>query len=376
MASTYTRPDSPFIFIRYKDPSGKWRGRKTGFLKTKQRDIKDAEEMAADTTTEEKKRTPAGKSPIFSDWVVPWLEDRYRGRETTTLAVYLRHWKKLSRWLEARGLMDPRQLSYKHALEYRDFRKVPVVFKGKAKDAGTNNTILHELKFLSIVMQEAVRREFASGNPFMRLGLRKDKAKEKSPWSDEEIQTVAAAIGGQSHFIRATFLLGLYQAARLRQCAVPLSDIDLKGKRITYRRTKGDKPFTQPIDARCIDPLTALIAERKSGGHTTLCDIPVLPSVEWRRFLDSLNLPHLVHHGLRVTWITRAALSRGAVSQPEAKRFVNHGSTSVHELYQKLNAEDLAHVPAAMNLPTLEPPAVSRPTPDNAPGSSSAGSDT
>jgi integrase len=70
-----------------------------------------------------------------------------------------------------------------------------------------------------------------------------------------------------------------------------------------------------------------------------LCEIPILPSLEWRRFLDELGLKHLVHHGLRATWITRAALC--GVPESLAKRFVNHASSQVHAIYQKITATDL-----------------------------------
>lgn len=61
--------------------------------------------------------------------------------------------------------------------------------------------------------------------------------------------------------------------------------------------------------------------------------------MQWREFLDTLGLHHLCHHGLRATWITQAAL-RG-IPESLAKRFVNHASTQVHEIYQKITATDL-----------------------------------
>jgi integrase len=194
------------------------------------------------------------------------------------------------------------------------------------------------------------------------MGLKRTPTKEKKPWLPEQVQTVADAIGAQADWMQASFILGYYQAARLRQCEVPLKDIDLQRRRITYWRTlkgrpltKGNKPFSQPIAKAAIPLLRALIERRRKAGHADLCTIPVLPSVEWRRFLDSLGLKEISHHGLRVTWITQAALSRRKISREEAKAFVNHGSTAVHEIYQRLNADDVAHVADALGLRDLTP---------------------
>ena len=208
-------------------------------------------------------------------------------------------------------------------------------------------------------MNRAIQLGYATINPCVRMGFKRTEPKAKNPWTDEEIGIVMKAIAFAPQWIAVTFLLGLYQAARLRQCMVPIADIDLKNKRITYWKTvdgrpltKGNKPFTQPIDDRLLPKLREIIAARKAGGHRSLCDLPsAIPSVEWREFLDVCGLPRLVHHGLRVTWITRAAVS--GVPMALAKRFVNHGSTSVHEIYQRLYADDIAHVPGALNLPDL-----------------------
>src|SRR6202022_4728991 len=102
---------------------------------------------------------------------------------------------------------------------------------------------------------------------------------------------------------------------------------------------KGGKGYSQPIDPAFYPILQDLVAHRQRIGSSMLCEIPILPSVKWRVFLDELGLKHLVHHGLRATWITRAALA--GIPESLAKRFVNHASSQVHAIYQKITANDL-----------------------------------
>jgi hypothetical protein len=123
-----------------------------------------------------------------------------------------------------------------------------------------------------------------------------------------------------------TFLMGLYQAVRLRQAQVPLRCIDFKRRGIGYPANivKGARPYSQPIDPSFFPILQELISHRQSIGSPVLCEIPISPSVEWSRFLDELGFKHLVHHGLRATWITRAALA--GILESLAKRFSDQSS--------------------------------------------------
>lgn len=340
MASTYTRPNSPFIWIRFKEGS-KWKGKPTGYLKNNFGDERQARLLAHKQSLKEHEESPQRIGGAWGDWVERWISDRYRHSATAT--IYRRYWRRLERWLIANRLLVPSQILYRHAQEYHRWRT----------GQGTgNNTAIHELKFLGVVIGEAVKRGYCTGNPLVRMGMRRTRPKEKAAWTNKEIQHVARSIHFAPQWMQATFWLGLYQSARLRQCAVPIADIDFRRLRIIYRKTKGDKPFTQPLDKRIVVPLEAIVRARTAEGHQLLCDIPALPSVEWREFLDVIGLHHLSHHGLRVSWITRAALS-GKVTMAEAKRFCNHASTTVHEAYQKLSITDVAHVPSGIDFPEL-----------------------
>ncbi|MEA3212272.1 MAG: hypothetical protein QOE70_5329 [Chthoniobacter sp.] len=352
MASTYLRKSSPFIWIRIKTADGQWISKATEYRKDNIGDRRQAKLLAERLSVEERARRAATGNETWDDWVDNWMITRYGNRKTTTLGLYKRYWKYLRRWMAAEQIHAPAQVSFQTVLDYKAHRE---------KAGVSINSIIHELKFLGVIMNEAVRR-FGGTNPCQKFGFERVPTKGKEPWKDVEVAKVAAAISTQNDFIQASFILGYYQAARLRQCEVPLRDIDLKRRRITYWRslsgrplTKGDKPFTQPLAKAAIPALTDLIARRRAAGHLSLCDVPMLPSLEWRRFLDSLgDLRHLSHHGLRTTWITHAALSRKKISREEAKAFVNHGSTAIHEIYQRLNADDVAHVADALDRPGFQ----------------------
>ena len=105
----------------------------------------------------------------------------------------------------------------------------------------------------------------------------------------------------------------------------------MKGKRADW---------VQPLDPRAALLLKPIVEARREAGKSTLADIPEFaPAIPMRRFLDKLEIPK-VHHGLRATWITKAALS--GIPQAVAMAFVHHAGDAVHRLYQRVRPSQSA----------------------------------
>jgi integrase len=345
MASTYHRKDSRFIWIRYRDSSGRWQSKSTGYLVGNPGDRKQAELLAKkQTLIELTKRPIASVSHEFETWVAKWIAAKW-GSDTTRGATkrYLNYFWTLLRYLKEKEITQPSVLKREHVIDYLEWRKKHGNKKMGNNGGGGRNTAINEMKFLAQILDEAISRGYIEKNPARKLGIKKDDSAEKVPWSEFEAEQVEKALAESNKFgwMHVTFLMGFYQAVRLRQSQIPLSRIDFQRRIIAYPsdRVKGGKGYSQPIDPTFYPILQELVSHRKSLGKSTLCEIPVLPSVEWRRFLDTLGFKHLVHHGLRATWITRAALA--GVPESLAKRFVNHASSQVHAIYQKITATDL-----------------------------------
>lgn len=263
-----------------------------------------------------------------------WIDGRWGDRSNRTSRLYRRFFHRWLEYFEAIQVTHPAALQREQVTAYLDWRK---------KRGGGRNSAILEIKFLAMLMDEAISRDFASENPARKLRLKRDVSPDKIPWSDLDVQRVGEELVARDKFgwMHVTFLMGLYQAVRLRQSQIPLSRIDFRRRIIDYPgdRVKGGKGYSQPIDPGFFPILQELVAHRQSNRSPLLCEIPLLASVDWRRFLDELGLQHLCHHGLRATWITRAALA--GVPESLAKRFVNHASSQVHAIYQKITADDL-----------------------------------
>jgi integrase len=345
VASIYSRKDSPNLWIKFKNESGKWVAMNTGFRRDNPGDRKQASNLARTTSLKEMAtKTSKASGSEWQDWVIPWINSRWGDvqKPETSAHVYGRYFYRWLKYFEERKITTPQLFKREHTDDYLAWRT--------QQGAGRNSAI-GELKFLAQVLDEAIARNFVSGvNVCRKLRIRADKPADKIPWSDEEVSMVQTELE-KNHlydWMHVSFLLGLHQAARLRMCAIPLSVIDFDKRIINYPGTvmKGGKSFSQPIAPEFIDVLRSVVEHRRKLKKSTLAEIPdpykhqEPAGVQWRKLLDSLGLHNLSHHGLRVRWITQAALL--GVHESMAMKFANHRGLAVHRIYQKIQNDDVA----------------------------------
>ena len=371
MASIYTKDGSAVLWIRYKDESGKWKGKPTSYRAGNLGEKRQAELMARRQSEIEKTRT-THKSAALEEWVLPWLLFKYGG-SPSTLAAYKRYWRTVGRFLEKEGIRLAGQVKREFAQAYMLWRT------GDQEQAGRNSAI-YEIKLLSMVIDEAIHRGHCTANPLRKLGLKKDRSQGKAIWTNEQMAAVAQHVEKtKTHWQQVTFYFGLFQACRLRQCQVPLDCIRLDLGVIQYPDiiVKGGQAFSQPIDGRFLPILERLMHTARKMGLKRICDVKWDASLIWRMTLDRCGFEEICHHGLRATWITRAA--ENAVPESQAMAFCHHQSAEVHRIYKKVSVASIVHVPALVPLPSFGglPPA--RPaldalpaTPDNAEAESSS----
>jgi hypothetical protein len=371
MAKIYERPDSPYFHITYQDQSGKRRRAKTRYKKGDKREKQRALQLAATKSLEEIANKPTRyNSGKWEDWVLPWMTTRFGGGSPLTLKVYLGYFKNWMKFFWKEKIAHPCELTREHIDQYITWRTEPrrryYAKKGlKYRSplhgvlvSRSRNTAIQEIRFIRQVMNEAVEREYVTKNPTLNLRLKPVSPKKKALWSDHEIITVDAELDKRDKFgwMHVVFLFCLYQAMQFREIEMPLSCIDFETTKflngtecpwlglITYPHVKGEdnKPFTQPIVPEFYPILKAIVAHRRSIGKSMLCDIPPrkeLSSLEWRNLFDDLGFHHLVLHGLRATWITRAA--KAGFPESFARKFVNHADATVHAIYEQITVDDL-----------------------------------
>jgi hypothetical protein len=339
MASIYRRPETNYIWITYKGEDGTRKRVNTGYRWDNNIERFQAEKLAKAKTFEEMKNKPIHERGGW-DWVPGFIEARWGQKQNGTLGLRKKYYHTFRKFVGEKGIAIPGAIRREHASMYLEWRK---------QTGAGRNTAIAEIKVMGTILEEAVARGYMTANPFRKLGFKQEEQKHKTSWTPEQVMVAIEAAEEVERFgwLHVALLLGRYQAIRLNQGQAPLVDVDLRRRIIHYSDSivKGGKGYSQPIDPEFYPILCEIVEHRRKLGKSTLCELPLCSSVLIRRFLDGLSenddgFKLLCHHGLRATWITQAALS-GVITETLAKRFVNHASSEVHAIYQRITATDL-----------------------------------
>ena len=332
MASLYRKQRSPFWFIQFIDADGKRRNKSTGMRTDHPGETVQARTLRAQMEAKELARTARALGDGWDTWVPQFLERHCECPRT--LERYSGSWKWLALWLQFRHFHSPRDITYRNALEYLEWR---TSYKKKTGKTVGRNTAIMELKTLALFLGEAVRLGHAEANPLVSLKLRRDKVAKKPELTDTEVVEIWEHLKEEPEWMRRAFEIALHTGCRLRETRIPLNCVDFHENKITFPSPKGgeDRAFSIPMPSA----LRPLFEEMQRTKRPFTLDFPFQPSRRWQQFLIKIKKPHLCFHCLRVTYVNR--LRRAGVPREAAMRLVNHSSDLVHQIYQREKVEDV-----------------------------------
>jgi hypothetical protein len=348
MASIYRRKDSKYFWINYKDKNGMVHQESTRFRIGVAPEIRLARALEAKRTYEELQFGFARKAD--EGWA--WVPDYIKLRATpASYERYVSGWKSITLFLEEKEIDCPAKLTRKHCCDYVFWRQKPDKSKGKYK-AGLNTALL-ELKALRVIMNEAVVREMCSGNPCVKLEIKRAEPHKAPGLTEEDCAKIRAAIQEVKDPERKTFLSNSFEIARYQGCRLsetrvnPQTDVNLVGGvwGITFK-IKGGREHTTVLHPN----LVPLFARMKAEGFTETWHIPEhvsdnsrrqWPASIWWKFLKKIGLKAkgVTFRSTRITVVTELALNNVHISK--AKRYVGHANESIHEGYQRIIPKDL-----------------------------------
>lgn len=266
-------------------------------------------------------------------WVGGFLAVSYG--ETTTGYNYARNWGVVRRFMELRQVGSLAEISRHLCAEYVLYR---------AGQGVRRITARHELKVLSVILNEAVDRKLIPHNPLHGLRVKVEPRREKpeiTPAMEAEIRALIAVEPWHREFLQISFDIGMLHGRRIAETRVRLSDVDLERGTITFQ-VKGGKAHTTQLHPK----LAPLFTRLKAAGQEWSFDFPDKAdymSQIWTRFFKrhglSQRYPFLCSHCFRVTAVTR--LARANVSEAKAMRYVGHASEDIHRIYMRLQASDV-----------------------------------
>ena len=335
MASLYKRQNSPYYWIKYKDAASVKQAHTTGFRHAVPSQIKKAKVLLQQKRLIELKTDKGVTGDTWDAWVIDFLESKY-AKNSATLERYKISWQNLSVYLADQKIARPMQLTFRHCELYVPWRIAGQPQLGIYKCG--HNTARYDLKVLHVICKYAIKRQFIDLNPASSLGIKKIKPKEKPELTDEDIALIREQLRilKMPEWMTTSFEIAIHQGCRLAETSIPFSRIDFKNRTILFK-AKGDRDFTAELHRKLLPRLQKL----KKGGLTVTCTLPPMPSKHWWRFFKKIGLHQkgVSFHCTRVTVITR--LIRAGKPENVVKKIVNHASTEVHRIYQRLSVDDV-----------------------------------
>jgi integrase len=342
MASIKRRAGSKWLTIRYRDlDTGDWKDETTEFLKDNPEDERKAFKEARRRTAIEQKFSPQ-RVGDFSTWVTAYMAHHFKNENS--LRRYTFAWDNLVEWLTDKKIRHPRHFRYEHVQDYMIWRNT----KAKpGKDA--TNTARLEMKFLSFLMKEAMKRGYTESNPVSLAKIPKNEAKLKEEFTDEEIIKARLLYQAKpSKWMSIVFEIMIHLGCRFSESRFPKTNVNFTAMTIQLEDSKRKKNatgkvFTVPMTKQLADYLKGL--EWKDGYA-----IPPLDRSMNENFNSVIrNEFGATSHSCRVTFITRC--HRAQLSEPQAMALVNHSTRLVHRIYSRLNVHD-----SALALSKVKPP--------------------
>lgn len=335
MASLYKRKKSSFWWIKYRDAA-------TGIYKwksTKLIDFVRARKLCAEYTFKESQLNSSHPSEIWDRWVEGFLEERYGANKLRAQCA----WRMLQMFLLEHDLTAPRQVLREHATIYLSWRLKPN--KSKAKYKAGRNTAILEIKFLSILLDEARHRGHCVFNPWLKLKLHRDRQKQKPEYTRSAMAKILWHIRKEPEpkrqFFLNSFLIARYHGCRLSETHLnPLTDVQFSDHPTISFLAKGDRPHTVFLHPKLIRRFRHMRERRQTETYTPLKS----PAKEWFNFLTRSGIkkeyPGACFHSLRVTAAT--TLARKNIPEKKAMDYIGHASTTIHRSYVRLKPEDLS----------------------------------
>lgn len=327
MARLYHRKGSPFFQVEFRDVAGNLRRESTRLRTDNRDDVRAATRLLNQRLVDEKQAAVFPVGSAWDLWVTRFL-DVHCVRSAGTLAIYKTRWVALSQFLRETGVLHPCQLHYQHGFDFLHWRK-----EGVSLRRVSHNMAMTELDLLKFLMNEAVRRDYATKNPLLRLRLKREPTKQKREIALDDLQKIRKELVNWPEWMAIQFEIGLYSGRRISETRIDLETVDVAKGEYTVR-IKGGKVVSKPIHPALLPLFKRLLA----AGHRYTHDVLVSKaSKEWWRLFQKLKMPYSFH-SMRVTFITtgrRAGIDRWVMMQ-----LVDHASATVHEVYNRYSDAD------------------------------------
>jgi len=379
MAHLFKQNKSPFHYISYTDSNGIRQRHATRFYRDRKawekviekkmrlgeakkqvifnvrwkKEQTNAELYRLEVTSNEKRSSiSGGKAAHWDQWVPNFVRRRWTHKKT--------HNETIRMWMFFYGeVLIPQDIEHPAELTAEAW-DICVDEWQKLKPNTGVATFNNNFGKLRTIMHEAVKRQYCSINPLIDYRLRgRTRKRIRYPFDDHELDLIWAELNAPSRSPRGylsnpskppakasipwprwmtiSFALGIYHGARIQATRMHAHQINLRTGMVVFME-KGYANHEVPI---C--PLaTPYFEEIINNGSNALDVSENSMTSNFSTLFKSIGLGQHSFHDTRRTCITRMALA--GIPEQLARRYVNHASSLVHDIYIKIKPDEIVKV--------------------------------
>lgn len=190
---------------------------------------------------------------------------------------------------------------------------------------------------IASVWNWGIKRKLATDNPWAQLELKQSQKSPRRSLTDDEIKLILANAQG---CVLLAFVLGLYQGARISDCAnLRGEDVNWDKRTIQFTERKGSKKGLPRIHVMPMHPFVQSVLQElpRTGRYMNVCSGHLVH--KFRRFFDRLGLHDISHHYCRHTFITKRI--EVGVSQAQVAELAGHTSWAMTRRYTHQSVDSL-----------------------------------
>jgi site-specific recombinase XerD len=188
-------------------------------------------------------------------------------------------------------------------------------------------------------MQEAIRRDYADRNPLVSARIRREQPKAKPYLSPTEISLIREHLKKKPLWMQTVLEICAHIGCRFNESSFSKNQVDFDKDLIWMTDSKRDE--TDPRKTYAVPLPESLKAYLQKLFEQQDFTVKPLSGEQNRLFNKELKkvCPGATSHSLRLSFITRCHIA--GISEHQAMRLVNHSNSLVHQIYSKLNIEDV-----------------------------------
>ena len=212
------------------------------------------------------------------------------------------------------------------------------------------NTALDDIRLLRMVLNEAISRKILLENVTLKHKILRDDTEEKPEFTDEQITLIRIALKKEREWMGIAFEIALRSGMRHGDTQIRRSNVNFETGEIKVPHPKGGarKAFTHAAS----ETLLVYLRQLFDDGRKVTWTLPkgTLPGLVWRKFFDSVKLPHpACFHCTRVSYVSRGA--RAGIPESVMCEQVNHDDTLVHRIYKRMTTQERRDFANKVRLP-------------------------